>query len=588
MRKNNLKNIATVLCAGSVLLAMPSCDNDHNVVEDEYELVTPADPSASPETEEVTFPTAMIGNFGGADSYLRSSFTNIVDAAQAKIIIIESGAIKDNEALLANAYSAGVLIAVFNPDGSIVSDWSERNDVFYAGPEEDESCAIYGFNNGGTYYSLLDSDIIEDDDVPLFHFCNWVNTVVGQRYRGVDLRNRDIRKRFAPQSVTHTFKIKLDEKQLVDGHWADDGLLKLSTTANVTYDIYPIHVFDGDAKGDYYAVEAEMVLDNAPLNNGNWVRRRGEEVAQICGFYLNRCDVSATLMRKSNGTISASTSHAFASGASPRPASMSDATAYDPGFVWEISATVSGGVPDSKDNYKLTAFNNWMWSNSAEAKLPGVEIKNNSNVADVDYSLLVNGLPATSDNPATLTIPEPATGDVTFKYSWIWHVGDMDANSSDRLYMQVGVNPLYQAYQWLTGGKLTIGEFENAMKDKSTFRFPLTPPNRVATCSAIIRNSAPASYYITDIKLWRNRSVEGEPDYTVPQTISTPTATGGSGVSATMLILPAGDYMIQGVRYSMENDHRVDERVIMNPLPITLTAAGTVTIDFGSDAFIVK
>lgn len=583
------KSLSMALCAGIVLLSASSCVKDKDIVNEEFEVVTPGDPAGKPEVEKVTVPTAIIGNLGEAEEDVKNSFTNIVSPQEASIIIIESGAIKDNETVLSEAYAKGSLIAVFNPDGSVVSDWSDRNNVFYAGPDKDEKCAIYGFNNIGTYYSLQQTDDIGDEEVPLFHFCNWVNEVATKRYLSVNLRSNDIKQRFLPQSVTHTFKVSLDKQAIIDGHWGNPDQLSLSTTANVTYNIYPIHVFDGNAKGDYYVVEAEMVLHNAVMNNGNWVRRYGSEQSEICGFFLNRCDVSATLMRKSNGGFVESSTHAFANGANPHPASIADATTYNSGFAWTLDGTVSGGVPDSKDNHKLTTFNNWIWNNSAESALPGIKIVNNENSGKVGYSLSVNGLPSATDNLAVTPIPDLATGDLKFKYSWIWYVGDIADNSEECLYMQVGINPLYQAYKWITGGKMTIEEFENAVPEsKTTFKFPLTPPNRAATCSAIIRNSSPGSYYISDIKLWRNKTTDKEPDYIVPQTICTSSAEDGSGVNATMLILPAGDYTVKGVRYSMQNDKRVDERVITNTKPITLTVAGNITIDFGSDIFTVQ
>ena len=586
--KKKLQSLILALCAGVVSLSMPSCDKDNNIINEEFEVINPGTPGGTPVIKAVDSPTAILGNMGAAEEELKNCFTNIVDPQNAKVIIIESGSVEEYEEILSEAYSNGVLIAVFNPDSSVLSGWSENNNIFYAGPAENEKCAIYGFNNRGTSYSYHDTDEIDDYEVPLFHLCNWVNTVSGTRLKGVDLRTKEIKKRFLPQSVTHTFKISLDEQQLIDGHWAAPGQLALSATANVTYDIYPIHVFDGNATGDYYAVEAEMTLHNAPMNNGSWSRRRGNELTQLCGFYLNRCDISANLLRKSNGNFVESASYMFAEGTHPHPASSADAAAYDPGFEWSLDATVSGGIPDSKDNYKLTSFNNWLWTNSSNATLPGIEIKNNDNAATVDYSLVVNGLPGATDNLSVTPIPDLATGDLTFKYSWIWRVGDIDDGSDECLYMQVGLNPVYQAYQWVTGGKMTIGEFENAVSEnKSTFKIPLTPPNRVATGSAVVRNSSEGSYYIDDIKLWRNKTTDNEPDFVLSQTISTSTATGGSGVSATMLILPAGDYTVKGVRYSMENDERVDEHVIVNTQPITLSVAGNITIDFGSDIFTV-
>ncbi|MDE6582643.1 MAG: hypothetical protein K2K47_08985 [Duncaniella sp.] len=586
--KKNLQSLTAALCAAIVLLAAPSCDKDDNY-NDEFEVISSGSSADEAEVEEVTLPTAIIDDAGVADEDLKKCFTNIVDPQAAKIILIDSRSIGEYESLLSEAYAKGVLIAVLNADGKVVADWSERNDIFYAGPEEDETCAIYGFNNRGTYYSINDSStdngIIEDDDVPLFHFCGWVNNVAGNRFKGTDLRTKDIKKRFSPQSVTHTFKVVLDEKAVTDARLAEAGQLALTTTANVSLDIYPLHVFDGNAPGDYYFIEAEMVLHNAPLDNGTWLRRRGNEETQISGMFLNRFDMSAGMMRKSAGTFVEDTSHRFAAGSAPAPASAADASAYNPGSEWTIDATVSGGIPDSKDNHKLTVFNNWIWSNSSEAALPGIEIKNNSTAADVAYSLVVNALSGEADNSTMAPVPEMAKGDITFKCSWIWYAGNVDEN----LYMQVDINPVYQAYQRAAGGKMTIAEFEKAVPgSKTTFRFPLTPPNRVATSSAVLRNSAEASYYVSDIKMWCNKATDAAPDYVVPQTISTPSATGGSGVSAVMLILPAGDYTIEGTRYSVENGVNVNEQVITNRQPITLTPAGNTTIDLGSALFTVK
>lgn len=591
MRKTNLQTVASALCAGVLLLSTASCDNDNKIINEEYEIITPPSPDGELIIEEVTHPTALLGNFGEKEGDLKKCFTNLVDPQAASIIIVDSASIEEYEEALSEAYKKGALIAVFNPDGAVVADWSDRNDVFYAGPEKDEKCAIYGFNNSGIYYSLHNADSIDDDEVPLFHFCSWVNSVAGGRFKGVDLRSKDIRKRFAPQKVTHTFKVALDEQQLIDEHWATADQLSLSTTANVTYTVYPFHVFDGNAIGDYYAVEAEMVLHNAPMDNGTWARRRGEEMTQIRGFYLDHCDISANLLRKSNGNITESSGHLFAESTYPYPTSSVDAATYDSGFEWTIDATVSGGVPDSKDNHKLTAFNNWTWNNSSTAEeLPGVSIQAADLSGNVAYTLTINGLPAATDDITVTAIPDLATGDLTFRYSWIWRVSDVNENSDDRFYLQAALNPFYKAYQWISGGsKMTIGEFgNNDAANKLVFKFPLTPPNRVPTCSAVIRNSADAPYYISDIKIWRDEITDADPDFVVPQTICTPTATGGSGVSATMLILPAGNYMIQGVRYSMENDERVDEHIIVTTEPITLTMAGNITIDFGSDIFTVK
>ncbi|MDE7403124.1 MAG: hypothetical protein K2M87_06910 [Muribaculaceae bacterium] len=585
--KKQLTSLFLAFCTGIMLLWGTSCERDTIKGNEQYEIIDPVDPATKPQVETVDAPTALIGNFGTSEAELKSCFTNIVSPEQAKIIIIQNDAIKANEEILTQAYNKGSLIAVFDPEESEVSEWCKNNNMYYTGPEKGDKCSVYSFNNKGTSYTQQVDDI-GDEEVPLFYFCLWANKVTKQRYQNVDLRSVDIKRRFMPQTVTHTFNISLDKQALIKGHWGDPEQLDLSTTASITCNIYPLHVFDGNAKGDYYAVEGEMVLYNSALNNGKWARRYGNQLTEICGFYLNRCDLSANLIRKFDGSFYESFTQRFPTGASPKPASTDDAAIYNPGFDWAIQGMASGGIPDSKDNYKMTTSADWKWNSNSEAELAGIAVKNSDNYANVGYSLMVNGLPGATDNLSVTPVPDIATGEIKFKFSWIWYVPDAEEESDDRFYMQVGINPIYQAYKWITGGKMTIGEFENALpQSKSVYRLPLTPPNRVATCSTIIRNTSEGSYFISDIKFWRNKSTDKEPDYIVPQTICTSGATGGSGVNATMLMLPAGEYTVRGLRYSMENDQRVNEHVITNLKPITLKAGGNATIDFGSDIFTI-
>ncbi|MDE6335019.1 MAG: hypothetical protein K2L34_00465, partial [Muribaculaceae bacterium] len=132
--KKNLQSLTLALCAGLVLLSTPSCDKNNDIINEEFEVIDPGNPAGKPVVEEVDVPTAIIGSLGAAEEELKNCFTNIVDPQDAKVIIIESGSVGEYEEILSEAYSNGVLIAVFNPDSSVLSGWSENNNIFYAGP----------------------------------------------------------------------------------------------------------------------------------------------------------------------------------------------------------------------------------------------------------------------------------------------------------------------------------------------------------------------------------------------------------------------------------------------------------------------
>lgn len=580
---------------GGVLLLMgnTSCsDHQDPIQNEEFETVSP-NPTEVMEVT-VTQPAALLGDLGDAEEELLKSFTNIVEAERAKVIVVDSRSLDEYSELLSAAYRRGTLIAVFNPESEVLSQWSDNNGIFYAGAADDSPCAIYGFNSRGNYYFLDKSGFVDldDEDVPLFHFCQWINSVLGNRLTGNDLRSFDIKKRFTSQKVTHTFPIRLDEEQMVSEHWCAPGQHVTTTTADVNYTIYPLHAFgDGAGTGDYYAVEAELVLHNAALNNGVWTRRRGEEIAQMCGLYLSQCEVSTGLLLKQYDGFYPFTQY-YPVGAEPHPVSVETSGSYDSGFSWNFDATLSGGIGDDKGNYKMINTANWTWNNSAIQTSPNLAIYPTYTAGEILYTLKVNGLPGSEAGIGLNDIPSIANGDLTFHYSWIWYVPDAKDNSDLRFYMQVGLSPRYQAYQWTDSEEhLTVGEFGTTAtsgENKNTFRFVLVPPNRVPTGTLLITNTSDGPYYIKDIKLWHDRISDAEPDYIVPQTISTPTATGGAGVNGTKLMVAAGNYMVQGTRYIMQDDEPTDIHTIVSIEPITVTMSNETVIDFGSSAFTIQ
>ncbi|MBD5312224.1 MAG: hypothetical protein HDS13_08755 [Bacteroides sp.] len=591
--KNLLHSLTPVIGVAFLMVANTSCSDNHDFVQDEeFETVTPAAPDTLVVT--VTQPAALLGNLGDTEQELRKSFTNIVEAKSANVIIVNSDAVEEYSETLYDAYRRGALIAVLNPESGVLSKWSDSNGIFYAGAtEDDNSCAVYGFNSRGNYYFLDKSGFIDldDEDVPLFHFCEWVNSVLGGRLTGNDLRSFDIRKRFTSQKVTHTFPIRIDEQQLISDHWSAAGQLATTTTADISYTVYPLHVFgEGSGSGDYYAVEAELVLHNTALNNGVWTRRRGDELAQMCGLYLSQCNVTNTLLCKGVDGFYPFAQY-YPSDVTLQPSKVETSGSYDSGFSWSIEAALAGGIVDEKGNHKLINTANWTWNNSAIHTSPNLEIYPDF-TGGLSYTLKVNGLPGSESGMGLDSIPSIANGDLEFHSSWIWYVPDAHDNSDYRFYMQVGLDPNYQAYQWTASPEsLTVGEFGTvggSAENKGAFRFVLIPPSRVPTGSLLITNSSDGPYYIKDIKLWRDHVSDAEPDYTLPQTISTPTATGGSGVNGTKLFVETGKYMIEGTRYIMQDDEPTDICTIFSVAPITVTLSNETTVDFGSSDFSIR
>lgn len=572
---------------GSCVLAAFACSCDHNTepVNDIYEIVAPAAPSETP-VVTVDYAAAILGNVGALEGPLSECLTNIVEPAKARLLVVASDAIEKYNDILTQAYNNGVLIAVVDPDASSLEEWSDNNNIFYGGPTENETCALFGFCRQGSFYVLQRADDLTDDDVPMYHFGSWVNTTLATRASS-DLRSTDIRKHFLPQKVTHTFALSLDEQELKDNKIAEPGTLKTTTTANATYTIYPMHVFDGAPTGDYYLVEAEVTLHNAPLNNGLWRRTTGDNSVSISGFYLNKFNTSSALVRKAGKNFEPFVSHSYADGTTPSPATTAGSDTYNKGFAWSMDATVSGGIYDDKGNYMLIATKHWTWDNNATDSCEEVTITRNEIANTPSYTLEVNDYLGVS----TEELPEAATGDVTLKYSWIWRV-PATATDNDRLYMEVNLDPVYRAIQESSAASVTSADFHaygsSAAKSALVYRFPIVAPNREATGSMIIRYSSEESWFVNNIAFWRADDPSGNAYKMLPNTICTPNSTGGSGVSATKIMLPATSYVITGKRFKIENDDTTNVSVIRTIAPIELGMGEDITVDFGSELFTVE
>lgn len=573
---------------GLISFAAAGCSEKHDEDPGTVEILEPGS-SDKITPVMITEPAALLGTASGAESVM-ARFTNIVSPDAAKVIVVPGSELSTYSETVMFAYRKGALIVVTAPDESEVAAWCEANKIAYAGfidPDATDQYQVYSFNNRGSFYFLEkqkpQNDILDDEDVPLNSFSVWINTTAGSRRFNGNANSPVINQRFTPQSVTHTFCVSLD-KAAVDA-WNDTDMpLSTTTTVDVAYTIYPVHVFETGT--DRYYIEATATVNNPAMYNGEWARVRESSwqtvFSRSCGFYMKSANFQADLLKGKGYTRpTASADHVFPDGTTPVPDTTIGSDTYQSGFASEFSGTITGGIDDGKNTLPLAAQGNWRWSNLKERECSGFSIWRVDNASNgVRYLCNVSGLP---DNNS-LDVPALAIEPLTFHYSWVWEVS---ANETDEnFYLSVNTAPVYQAYRLNQAGEASLYEFP--ANTNSPFCFRLIAPSRIPTGAITMTNSSETFPYVGDITLWREPA-GNTPDFSLDSPLTSAAAIDGAGVRVNRIVVPAGEYRIDAVRYRIDADQtHTDITPVTSNGPVNVIIASSTDIDFGSDLFIAK
>lgn len=538
-------------------LAFSSCakdTGDGDNFPDEDELTGPIVAS----DEKIDLPAAIVGRMPG---YLKSAldirFTHVTGqiSDDLGVAVVAGDQIVANTDKLVGFYRAGGTIVVVNPDDEQLEAWCDQNNVGYAG---DAGCdngqdhhLLYAFNKYGNYYFL--DDFIHDDDegncnIVLDKFVGWVNEYAASgntqqpaasaptTRAGSDY---DIKKLFAPQTVTHTYQMCLNDKTLAHVVASKADKLTRSGTIDVAYSIYPLYSFreNGSSAGDYYIVEGTFTVHNNQMYNGSWTKKHGGVKARLCGFYLKKFEVANTLC-ETNGTAVPGVK--FPSQGTPVPETTIGATSYSSGFQWSIGGAVSGGMLGSDPQFSVTLNGSVGWNNSETRTVSDLTINKDSPDGKVGYVFDINNRPHTSGGKKHTDVPSIASSDFTIHQSWIWYVPSTVDSDTKEFAMSVWVKPTYEAYHWYSSAAdFSTSSWDDAVPEAGRkFQVALLKPNRIPKGTFELRSTGPEFKYMSEIKIWKeSSSTSKDPDYTVAGSYYN-----GEKASAE---LPVGRYKVQ-------------------------------------------
>ena len=439
-----------------IVLGLASCTEHDNPVDND-QVTTDIDPTSVNEFKPEVFTMASLWVAPGVDADLKQAFdwgTATTESTPEEGSVLVLNKLTDvSEAVLQNALENGgpeYLICVVNPDKAEFEAYAESHDWFDVEADNvTDSTFIYGFNAVNRRY-IIQKPVTEEGADPVLENINraqnyyvYISAMLNDFGRSQQNGSNDKEdgktsmEDFASHyhyAVTKTFNV---EKTFREVLWSSADKLSGSFTATANYDVYMVHVYEGEpGEGDYYGVRMTASIASANMWKGKGDNTHGGVHVRWCGAYCTDFFAVAHIVSgtPSNYNWDEDTSDKiiFTAGGFPSPSTTTGSTTYQDknSFSLSMSQSIGGSAGKnskgkSKDIEAQFSFSeSWEWSHTETRDINDVDIINVSKGNIAGWQLQFNNLPEykfseskgfkEGDNKA-------ARGTMEIHGSWLWY-----------------------------------------------------------------------------------------------------------------------------------------------------------------------
>ena len=304
------------------------------------------------------------------------------------------GSMNDNANEVLRSLEEDEVVIIVEPNIDIIQPWLQAN-----GYDEDLTSVrgnvLLAYTGKGEFYVInrwIEGDILGS----LNGLATWLN----QREQAKK-KKQDMAKDATPQVTDlfdylhngFTYNYGVSNYEVASISCSDADYLSGTGNVVVTYDVYPVHCFDGQqGAGDYYYVKLRTQVNSAGMytpttrcgHGGVWVHKQG--------FWLKEFGIATKLLDGS--TIVGQ----FPVDGFPQPGTTQGSTSYSytSGLTWNIGGSLTGGYSKEKKGFGELSINGGVSvSNSTtETRVVGdISISNNSTLNEAKYRYTLMNLP---------------------------------------------------------------------------------------------------------------------------------------------------------------------------------------------------
>lgn len=259
---------------------------------------------------------------------------------------------------------------------------------------------------------------------------------------------------------------------------------------SVSYDIYPLHVYEGEpGAGDYYFMDITANINNEAMYKGKnrfttgfvWVSLRW------CGAYATKFKVSCTLINNDNEQQAEDVS--FPASGFPIPSTVIKSVDHSESKTVNVGCGISGnggyksgkgteGNVDSSESGwnvggNLNVNAGWSWTDTKKWTVKDVDVENQTQNATASWSLVYNNLPyfqwsqKYGFNEGESRAFRSST---QIKGSWVWYIPNVPDESTPkarRLKLETVANYGFMRF-WGTEADLETYNWQTSFSDIKT------------------------------------------------------------------------------------------------------------------------
>jgi len=445
------------LMALPMMLGLASCaSNDVPVVD----TVTEVDPESVEFNPEVlTMATLYVAD--GVDPDLRQAFkwgcaTEDTSPEWGDVLLLNKLTDVNEDVLkhLLEYPSPNFLICLVNPVKAEIDAFAESHDWFDIETDNvGDDLLIYAFNTDNHRY-LISQPAAEEGGDPILANLNCAqmyyvhisamlsdfaqNQVNGSKEK--DKEGKTDMEDFANAlhySVTYPFTSNHLFREVL---WSDADYLSGGGSMTANYDIYMVHVYEGEpGAGDYYGVKMTASIANAGMWKGKGWNKHGGVRVRWCGASCRRFYAESHLISSMNANWFEDLTDRlmFTSGGYPSPSTTVGQTSYEDknSFSLSMSQSVGGEISKeskgaesslgAKGSLDFSFSESWEWSHTESRTISDVDITNMTQRGNwAAWALYFNNLPEfkwSEDYGYDIKNNQASRGTMEIHTSWLWY-----------------------------------------------------------------------------------------------------------------------------------------------------------------------
>ena len=489
---------AIVLCA--LVAGLDSCKKEDT----QDKVVNPSDGDLADLTWDLDFPYEVYMSPGAAQE-LKDSYSDFIEAPVSAISDKTYMVILDNlsdlpEKQLVDLYVDGVVIAIIHPkkaelealfsrnpemgsfldddgiDGAKLVAISSWNNGLYIIPDEAQFAARYSFETDHPIVpdpaDAAAGEMDPDDpgsytyeeglkyDLAYYFFGAFLEELLAQQalYEEEEAQTKADTKADIKKIAGMVHRWSLGTFSINEVYFRKDYRFNGSAPVSVSYDIYPIHVYEGEnGSGDYYFMDMTANVANDKMFQGKNAYWTGGFPVYLrwCGAYAKTFKVSSTLINSDNNEPVSNA--IFPAEGFPFPETIIKQNDYSKSKTVNVGCGVSGNLGAKKDKGlsgggSVSVNAGWSWNDTKRWTEKDVDVENRTANSTAAWALTYNELPKyeySEEKGFNLGNSRAYRSSMQLHGSWVWYIPDMpDDTETEPLRVKVEVEGNYGFMKW--------------------------------------------------------------------------------------------------------------------------------------------